>query len=249
MASISFIVVLLLSTWCGFLVYGQDLIETSGWALRGNGSCSPSSSICGKTVGPFLACCPAFARCIPQYNSVCCPLGEQRLLARNLLFERKALFLLTEPLFTIFSIPLFIPDHGNCTDALVEAGPRCADPSWILCDNGGYFCCLPGQTCYSNGNTDGCADPDYELGPLESPLPMLNQVPQFAAVTNSPSSTISITSTSLSTATTKSSSNSNSNGLDTSDKIAIGIGIPVGIATLLGVWFAWKAYQHKLRHS
>lgn len=131
----------------------------------------------------------------------------------------------------------------NCTDALVDAGPWCADPTWVLCNNNGYFCCLSGQTCYKDGNTDGCAYPGQELGRNQQVLQPIHQVPRSIASTTTTSSATSSSATQGPTSGKP--SQDNSGGLDTSDKIAIGIGVPVGVATILGAWITWKMYQKK----
>ena len=52
------------------------------------------------------------------------------------------------------------PSPANCTQALLP-NPSCANSSWTLYDNGGYFCCAPGTIGYnaSLSYSDGCADP------------------------------------------------------------------------------------------
>jgi len=126
----------------------------------------------------------------------------------------------------------------NCTDALVASGPRCGDPQWIMCLNNGFFCCLPGQICYSAGGTDGCAYPGYEFAQGEKPLSTINQAQRPAATTSASTSPFATPSPTAAPQTS-------SSGLGTSDKIAIGIGVPVGVATILGTWIAWKLYQRK----
>ena len=129
----------------------------------------------------------------------------------------------------------------NCTDALVKAGPWCADPTWVLCNNNGFFCCLSGQTCYSDGNTDGCANPGQEsVGPKQQVLQHMQQVPR-----SSIASTATTTSSGATSSSSSKPSQNNSGGLNTSDKIAIGIGVPVGVATILGSWASWKLYRRK----
>ena len=52
------------------------------------------------------------------------------------------------------------PSPANCTLTLLEE-PRCANASWTLYDNHGYFCCAPGSIGYNDSRTfsDGCAAP------------------------------------------------------------------------------------------
>lgn len=60
--------------------------------------------------------------------------------------------------------------------------PRCADPSWKLCDNNGYFCCPSQSSCFGTSqNSDGCADPDYQLSDGEFALLTISQALDFDA--------------------------------------------------------------------
>lgn len=121
----------------------------------------------------------------------------------------------------------------NCTDVLATK-PRCADPSWILCDNNGYFCCQYGEKCYNHTNTDGCASPEFKLGPHDIVLPTVQQAVRTAEASS--------TAKSFATPTPEPATDG---GLSTSDKIAMGVGVPVGVATILGTWLAWKVYMRK----
>lgn len=120
-------------------------------------------------------------------------------------------------------------EGSDCTDAL-NLSPRCADPTWTMCNNTGYFCCEPGHQCYSTGNggTDGCGDPGYKLKPGEYTVSTVSQTP-FSA---SASATASATPTS--------GAKHPSGGLATADKIAIGVGVPAVVLTAIGVYFAWQ---------
>ncbi|KAN0099324.1 hypothetical protein V8E51_013099 [Hyaloscypha variabilis] len=70
--------------------------------------------------------------------------------------------------------------------------PQCANQSWNLYDNGGYFCCEQGFTGYaSTTNSDGCAEPGYAFQSGEVLLPVISS-----------GIAISITATSSSTTTT-----------------------------------------------
>ncbi|KAK0729581.1 hypothetical protein B0H67DRAFT_465913, partial [Lasiosphaeris hirsuta] len=55
------------------------------------------------------------------------------------------------------------PTAANCTSSLVQK-PHCANDTWDLYDNNGYFCCLKGLLGYAATLTDsdGCASPGYE---------------------------------------------------------------------------------------
>ncbi|KAI0597953.1 hypothetical protein F4775DRAFT_601912 [Biscogniauxia sp. FL1348] len=57
----------------------------------------------------------------------------------------------------------------NCT-ANLAAAPFCANSSWIMYNNAGYFCCEEGQVGYNNGNTDGCATSTADIPDRASAL-------------------------------------------------------------------------------
>ena len=132
------------------------LSSSDGFPLRANGSCGDFSS-CGPTEAPFFACCPSSSSCIQGYNAACCP-NSTRLLPPELCSRAD-----TET-------------ANNCTDTL-SASPRCANQTWTLCSNNGFFCCLPGYQCYSKGDTDGCGEPGYVLKEGESPVSTFSQIP------------------------------------------------------------------------
>ncbi|KAH8820619.1 hypothetical protein F5884DRAFT_56767 [Xylogone sp. PMI_703] len=52
------------------------------------------------------------------------------------------------------------PSPKNCTTNLVQ-NPHCANRTWTLYDNDGFFCCEPGTIGYAASLTgsDGCANP------------------------------------------------------------------------------------------
>lgn len=56
--------------------------------------------------------------------------------------------------------PNCCPSSLNCTQSLLR-NPNCANASWTLYDNAGFFCCAPGAIGYASlfSNSDGCADP------------------------------------------------------------------------------------------
>ena len=62
----------------------------------------------------------------------------------------------------------------NCTSSAVQQ-PACADRSWDLYNNGGvegaFFCCLNSTFGYGVGlDSNGCANPDYQLASNENHL-------------------------------------------------------------------------------
>ncbi|KAJ0420843.1 hypothetical protein BJY00DRAFT_312769 [Aspergillus carlsbadensis] len=65
------------------------------------------------------------------------------------------------------------PSSLNCTDAL-QARPACANATWDLYYNGGYFCCERGTRGYATSfESNGCGEPEYELADSETLLSMI----------------------------------------------------------------------------
>ena len=64
----------------------------------------------------------------------------------------------------------------NCTMAILNEGPFCANTAWTMYDNAGYFCdaVMPG---YQNtrSNSDGCARPGYQAASSENYLSPIGQ--------------------------------------------------------------------------
>jgi hypothetical protein len=122
-------------------------VSTSGFALRINVTCPITGVDCGATAPPYRACCPADSFCPRLYNV---DVSQQ--------FEEE------ENIFSANNTNHDLqccPTSANCTNILVQ-NPQCANQSWNLYDNGGYFCCEQGYTGYaSTGNSDGCAEPGY----------------------------------------------------------------------------------------
>jgi hypothetical protein len=65
------------------------------------------------------------------------------------------------------------PTSTNCTESLLKK-PSCANETWDLYNNGGYFCCERGFTGYSAEESDGCAEPGYALKAGQVSLPILS---------------------------------------------------------------------------
>jgi hypothetical protein len=58
------------------------------------------------------------------------------------------------------------PDGAtDCSeDTLAKAAvPSCANATWDMFDNGGFFCCEHGLPGYNKSNTNGCATPNVAL--------------------------------------------------------------------------------------
>ncbi|KAF2667703.1 hypothetical protein BT63DRAFT_298581 [Microthyrium microscopicum] len=71
----------------------------------------------------------------------------------------------------------------NCTIAILSDGPFCANATWTMYDNGGYFCCDAGLAGYQNTitNSNGCANPGYQVANGENFLPPIGQKPKATA--------------------------------------------------------------------
>ncbi|OIW33184.1 hypothetical protein CONLIGDRAFT_711117 [Coniochaeta ligniaria NRRL 30616] len=95
------------------------------------------------------------------------------------------------------------PTAANCTTTLLR-NPQCANQTWDLYDNAGYFCCLPGYTGYAATGTgsDGCAAPGYSFQPGDVALKLISAGHEPTSSTTSSSTT----QTSSSSSTTTSSS-------------------------------------------
>ncbi|KAH8592590.1 hypothetical protein B0O99DRAFT_629251 [Bisporella sp. PMI_857] len=132
------------------------------------------------------------------------------------------------------------PTSANCTATLIQ-DPQCANQTWDLYDNNGYFCCHKGRTGYaSTTNSDGCALPGYAFRSGEV---LLNVITTEQAVTSSASSTSSVStqtfSTLLDTSTTASTARVAANPSKTNTGAIVGGvigGIVVGIAIALAIW-------------
>jgi hypothetical protein len=56
------------------------------------------------------------------------------------------------------------PLGNNCTETLVAAPkPVCANATWDLYDNGGYFCCEHGLNALNRAGSNVCASPGAVL--------------------------------------------------------------------------------------
>jgi hypothetical protein len=116
-------------------------VSPSGFALRMNGSCQTSEVDCGATVAPYRACCPSGSFCPSQYNVD----ASQTLSLQDMDADSAQC----------------CPTSANCTNTLLQ-NPQCANQTWGLYDNGGYFCCQKGVAGYAaTTDSDGCASPGY----------------------------------------------------------------------------------------
>ena len=66
------------------------------------------------------------------------------------------------------------PAGKNCTESLVQE-PRCANATWDLYDNGGYFCCPHDTIGFAlAGQFDGCAGTGYSFGDQDTRLKVIS---------------------------------------------------------------------------
>jgi hypothetical protein len=66
------------------------------------------------------------------------------------------------------------PVGESCTRELLAAPkPVCANSTWDLYDNDGYFCCEHGLPGYNNSNTNVCASPGSSVDGMYL-LPLVN---------------------------------------------------------------------------
>ncbi|KAK1767379.1 hypothetical protein QBC33DRAFT_67052 [Phialemonium atrogriseum] len=130
------------------------------------------------------------------------------------------------------------PSAENCTTTLLR-DPQCANRSWDLYDNGGYFCCERGFVGYATpGNSDGCAAPGYAFRSGEKLLPIISSATPSS--TTSPISTTPSSSPSAS-ATTPADSSGGGGGSDKGAIIGGVVGGVVGVLVLVALSiFFWR---------
>lgn len=193
----------------------------SGFALRKNGTCELQEVDCGKTVNPYRVCCPHASSCPSQYN-----------------VDVRCISLISSP--SLMSVWLTgyqcCPTSANCTLSLIPT-PRCANTTWDLYDNDGYFCCLPGLIGYAakNTNSNGCASPGYEFqaGEVQLRLIRAGETGVLSSLSPSTSTTSSKSSTSaVESATTVPPPPLTDEGLSTGAKAGIGVGAGIGVLIL-----------------
>ncbi|KAI0555061.1 hypothetical protein F4679DRAFT_149704 [Xylaria curta] len=127
------------------------------------------------------------------------------------------------------------PANTNCTAAIVET-PSCANNSWIMFDNAGYFCCESGQVGYNLGNTDGCSRSGKALPANASPLAVVSQM--FPSTSTSSTSTSSTPTSAASTSPSPTTSSDTTNSTSGGTIAGAVVGGVAGIAIIAGlVWF------------
>ncbi|KAI8949646.1 hypothetical protein F4801DRAFT_391658 [Xylaria longipes] len=129
------------------------------------------------------------------------------------------------------------PPDTNCTAAIVDT-PSCANSSWIMFDNAGYFCCESGQVGYDLGNTDGCSMSGKPLPADANPLAVVSQIfsSTFTPTSATPTSPSLTTSSSMiSSPTTSPTTSTTTRGGDIAGAV---VGGTAGIVIIGGLlWF------------
>ncbi|OJI98324.1 hypothetical protein ASPVEDRAFT_79985 [Aspergillus versicolor CBS 583.65] len=141
------------------------------------------------------------------------------------------------------------PSGSNCTEAL-EAKPHCANETWDLYINGGYFCCEHGTIGYATDtDSNGCGDADYELQVGESALPII-QTGTVTTSTPSPTSTPSTTATDDSSSSTPTSTSNSSSSSSDPNTGAIAGGVVGGVcgAAIIAV-LVWLLIRTRRRQQ
>ncbi|KAI0851689.1 hypothetical protein F5Y00DRAFT_228985 [Daldinia vernicosa] len=137
------------------------------------------------------------------------------------------------------------PFGTNCTAAAVET-PKCANGSWAMFDNAGFFCCEQGYIGYNYRGSDGCSKSGASLPDGALPLAEISQV----SFTSSSTTSTAPTATPTASATSDSQSNSDSNfGSNNSAPVgAIVGGVVGGVAFLaLVILCLWFVRRRKAR--
>ncbi|QMW37780.1 hypothetical protein G4B11_001016 [Aspergillus flavus] len=144
------------------------------------------------------------------------------------------------------------PAGKNCTESLVQE-PRCANATWDLYDNGGYFCCPHDTIGFAlAGQYDGCAGTGYSFGDQDTRLEVISSGTGTFFVHTSYYVSVyymwmlgSTSATTTSAAATQTSSPSSSSGVD---KGAVAGGVIGGVAGVaLIAAFVWLFMRRRSR--
>ncbi|KAL4877052.1 hypothetical protein BJY04DRAFT_222375 [Aspergillus karnatakaensis] len=151
------------------------------------------------------------------------------------------------------------PSRLNCTDAL-QARPACANTTWDLYYNGGYFCCGQGTRGYATSfDTNGCGEQGYRLKDTETLLAIIatgmaqsgvlrsTTTAKLPTSTVTPSEHIPSTATSTSTSTNLPPPPPRSNGSDTNVGAIAGAAVGGAAAALLIVALVWFICRRRRR--
>lgn len=168
---------------------------------------------------------------------------------------------LDKPLLLINRVSLDATCNDDTQYNLLHTWPKCADPSWTLCDNFGYpFCCPKSTVCYRflANNGSGCGPPGYrpengvtdivntlipaDLGPGGSLATTqtvfvtgreITATSTKASLSNSSPSAITTSSKTPGTSQVGEISNTTNNALSTGSIVGIVIGILVALAAMV----------------
>lgn len=118
--------------------------STQGFAIRRNGTCSAQETKCQQTWKDGLTTTIA---CCPNDTS-CSNSGQPNTIC--------------------------CPNGLNCTQEIEAKKPACANPTWDLYEQDGYFCCEPDQAGYYIRNTIwvGCYSPSTHVSGKYLGLPV-----------------------------------------------------------------------------
>ncbi|KAF2500680.1 hypothetical protein BU16DRAFT_614402 [Lophium mytilinum] len=151
------------------------------------------------------------------------------------------------------------PSGQNCTATLL-ADAHCANDSWDMYDNGGFFCCQKDEVGYANTTTDsnGCGQPGYNTtsGELELRIVSTGQVSSSSSASATSSTTISISTSSQLSQSSQVPIHTSTPTANTSEKSNTGaiaggvVGGVVGLALLVAViWFSLRRKRKQSRSS
>ncbi|KAL5337934.1 hypothetical protein BJX70DRAFT_399202 [Aspergillus crustosus] len=153
------------------------------------------------------------------------------------------------------------PSSLNCTDAL-QARPVCANSTWDLYYNGGYFCCEHGTKGYATSvESNGCGEPEYELADSETQLSIISAgtvststrtLESTTPTSQSSSSTSTSTWTSISTPASTQTGSSQSDAEASGPNVgAVAGGVMGGVAgaalIVALVWLLFRMRRQKQR--
>ncbi|KAI9375187.1 hypothetical protein BJX61DRAFT_495156 [Aspergillus egyptiacus] len=129
------------------------------------------------------------------------------------------------------------PSSANCTDAL-QAKPACANSTWDLYYNGGYFCCEQGKAGYATDvDSNGCGTP----GESDTPLEIISS---GTVPTSTPTSSPTTSSTTSVNPTTTQAEPQSSSGTDTGAIVGGVVGGVCGAAIIaILLWLLFRKRQ------
>ncbi|KAF1843064.1 uncharacterized protein K460DRAFT_407436 [Cucurbitaria berberidis CBS 394.84] len=141
------------------------------------------------------------------------------------------------------------PPGNNCTESLITAPePKCANATWDLYNNGGYFCCDHGLIGYNTSRgTNGCASPGAKL---ESGIKILSLVKMGGEASRT--STASSSSSPATTTPSNTQSASPSPPADPGSSTPVGAiagGVVGGVAAIALALLAWYLLRRRKQNK